>query len=95
MFEKMKEILAVVVFVLLLIVSLPLSAYPDALDNWHWRSPFPVSSGKNLKAVSFGNNTFVVVGEKGTILTSPDGVTWTYSGLKELTDGGVFKGFSS
>ena len=33
--------------------------------------------GNNLNAVTYGNGTFVAVGELGTILTSPDGVTWT------------------
>jgi hypothetical protein len=27
--------------------------------------------------VTYGNGLFVAVGEWGTILTSPDGVTWT------------------
>jgi hypothetical protein len=27
--------------------------------------------------VTYGNGLFVAVGEDGTILTSPDGVTWT------------------
>ena len=30
-----------------------------------------------LYGIAYGNGTFVVVGENGTILTSPDGVTWT------------------
>jgi hypothetical protein len=29
------------------------------------------------QGVTYGNGTFVAVGEGGTILTSPDGVTWT------------------
>ena len=28
-------------------------------------------------SVTYGNGTFVAVGEGGTILTSPDGVSWT------------------
>jgi hypothetical protein len=30
-----------------------------------------------LNGVTYGNGLFVAVGEDGTILTSPDGVTWT------------------
>ena len=29
-----------------------------------------------LQGVTYGNNTFVAVGDSGTILTSPDGATW-------------------
>ena len=35
------------------------------------------SNGNTLKGVTFGNNTFVAVGNNGAILTSSDGVTWT------------------
>ncbi|MBF0537715.1 MAG: hypothetical protein HQL03_05615 [Nitrospirae bacterium] len=75
MSKKLRERLSVIVFVLSLIVCLPISAYPDALDNWHWRNPLP--TGNNLLSVSYGNNTFVAVGANGTILTSPGGVAWT------------------
>jgi photosystem II stability/assembly factor-like uncharacterized protein len=27
--------------------------------------------------VAYGKNTFIAVGDNGTIITSPDGVTWT------------------
>ena len=38
-----------------------------------------MSSGttKILNGVAYGNNIYVVVGDLGTILTSPDGITWT------------------
>jgi hypothetical protein len=32
---------------------------------------------KSLKGVTYGNGLFVVVGDGGAILTSPDGVSWT------------------
>jgi hypothetical protein len=35
------------------------------------------STGKQLNGVAYGNNTFVVVGENGIILTSSDGMSWT------------------
>jgi hypothetical protein len=31
----------------------------------------------NLFGVAYGNGLFVAVGNDGTILTSPDGVSWT------------------
>ena len=39
-----------------------------------------------LTAVAYGNDTFVAVGEKGTIVTSRDGVQWTVrsSGLTDV-----------
>jgi photosystem II stability/assembly factor-like uncharacterized protein len=50
-------------------------ALADYLDNWHARtSP---AAGVPLVGITYGNSTFVAVGESGTILTSPDGVTWT------------------
>jgi len=33
-------------------------------------------TGNELEGVAYGNGRFVVVGEGGTILTSPDGVNW-------------------
>lgn len=48
---------------------------PDPLTNWHLRDPLP--DGNVLNAVTYANCTFVAVGEGGTILTSPDGATWT------------------
>ena len=47
----------------------------DPLNSWHVRSGNPVS-GVPLRAVSYGNSSFVAVG-LSTISTSPDGVTWT------------------
>ena len=37
------------------------------------------SSGKSkaLNAAAYGNNTYVVVGELGTIITSPNVTNWT------------------
>lgn len=51
----------------------------DALNNWHLRTPVPQDNP--LNGVTYGNGTFVAVGGGGvvgeTILTSPDGITWT------------------
>lgn len=63
-------------FVLSLFLLLPRISTADPLDHWHWRNP--VSEGWNtLNGVTWGNGTFVAVGGFGTILTSPDGTTWT------------------
>ena len=44
------------------------------LQDWHWRSPLP--QGNFLYNVVFINDTFVAVGELGTLLTSIDGTNW-------------------
>ncbi len=45
----------------------------------------------DLYGVTYGNSTFVAVGDHGTILISPDGGTWTprtpYSGTTENLSG--------
>jgi hypothetical protein len=61
--------------VLALCLLLPVTSSADPLDNWHWRSPLP--TGNNLRAITYANNTFVSVGDAGTVISSPDGVTWT------------------
>ncbi len=66
------------VFVLLCLLfslSPASSSCADPLDSWYSRNPLP--RGNDLRAVAYGNNTFVAVGCPGPILTSPDGVTWT------------------
>ena len=47
----------------------------NPLDNWVWRNPLP--QGNSLYSICYGEDTFVAVGEAGTILTSPDGAEWT------------------
>lgn len=53
----------------------PIISTADPLDNWHWRNPLP--QGNWLNGITYGNDTFVTVGDSGTILTSPDGIEWT------------------
>lgn len=60
---------------LLLALAFPAIAANDPLDQWNARS-LP-STSNNFYGVTWGNNTFAVVGDKGIILTSPDGITWT------------------
>jgi hypothetical protein len=45
------------------------------LDQWLARNPLPQNN--TLSAVTFVNGTFVAVGQRGAILTSPDGADWT------------------
>jgi hypothetical protein len=46
--------------------------------TWTRRTPeFSLLKFSLLTGVAYGNNTFVAVGDDGTILTSPDGVSWT------------------
>ncbi len=68
--------------IILLIISLTivcLSSADAAAVEWHLRSPI------TFFGVTFGKNIFVAVGEKGTVVTSPDGRTWilAQSGTKE------------
>ena len=61
-------ILNIITFTLLLRA---VSASGEPLDSWHWRN------GGEFYGITYGNNTFVAVGYKSIIITSPDGVTWT------------------
>jgi hypothetical protein len=49
--------------------------------NWTLRN-----LGDSLNGVTYGNGLFVAVGEGGTILTSPDGVSWTQRTSPEKSD---------
>jgi uncharacterized protein (DUF2141 family) len=46
----------------------------DQLDTWTERTSGTTNA---LDGVTYGNGTFVAVGESGTILTSSNGVTWS------------------
>jgi hypothetical protein len=77
-------------FALFGIVALMLSvltdpAGADPLDNWHWRNPLP--GGNYGGGVAYGNNTFVVMGAYGAILTSHDGINWTDHSLADVQSG--------
>jgi len=62
----------------MLLQSAPLKAVGDALDTWHLRYPVSAETSSNsLNAVTYGNGLFVVVGDRGKILTSRDGAVWT------------------
>jgi len=55
--------------------TIALDANPPMNGAWHWRKPAP--QGNDLYGAAYGNSTYVAVGALGTILTSPDGLTWT------------------
>lgn len=44
------------------------------INDWRLRSPLPTAS--HLRDVAYGNNRFVAVGERGTVLLSSDAFTW-------------------
>lgn len=70
-----------------LLFSVAYRAEADPLDTWNWRNPLP--TGNTLRAVTYGANTFVAVGDHGTIVSSPDGMRWTQqpSGLTNALAG--------
>ncbi len=63
--------------------------FRGAYNEWTSRTSGAVT-GENLYGVVRGPGTYVAVGDLGTIVTSPDGVSWTrrdagtYFGLKEV-----------
>ena len=61
---------------LVLVILFPGLLNADPLDNWTMRNPSPTRN--NLNGVTYAGETFVAVGDGGTILTSPDGAAWTH-----------------
>lgn len=57
-----------------LFIFFPILLSADPLDNWQMRNPIP--QGNSLFAITYGNNTFIAVGDSGTILSSVDSITW-------------------
>ncbi len=57
-------------------IVFPNSTVADPLDNWHLRYDSSNSSYEVLNGVTYGNGTFVAVGDEGIILYSVDGITW-------------------
>jgi hypothetical protein len=45
------------------------------LDRWPQRNPLPQS--QELLSLAYGNGLFAAVGQRGTVVTSPDGTNWT------------------
>jgi hypothetical protein len=48
-----------------------------AQTAWYWRHP--LRSEGALFGVTYGSGQFAAVGDLGTVLTSPDAVTWSSS----------------
>jgi hypothetical protein len=48
-----------------------------SLDGLKWTAQKSGISLNTLNAVAYGDNTYVIVGKNGLILTSPDGAHWT------------------
>ena len=42
---------------------------------WAWRHPWP--TGNSLRGVVYGTNTYMAVGNQGTVVSAPDGMQWT------------------
>jgi HYDIN/CFA65/VesB-like, Ig-like domain len=53
-----------------------ISWFYDSTTGSNWVSSLPTSQ-QTLHAVTYGNGSFVAVGDGGTIVTSSDGITWT------------------
>jgi len=60
---------------LLLVGVIPAYAMAASVDEWSVRSPLPTRN--DLHGVTYGNDMFVAVGDRGTIVTSGDGADWT------------------
>ena len=63
---------------------------PSGLDHWVWRNPLP--RGFALRRVIWDGGQFVAVGERGSLQTSPDGVTWTLRGNETIEFYGLAQG---
>jgi hypothetical protein len=58
-----------------LVVGLPAASALQPCGPWQWVNPLPQRN--DLFGVAYGQGGFVAVGALGTILTSPDGGSWT------------------
>jgi len=56
-------------------VFVPEAVCGEPLEQWHGRDC--PAQGAALWSVAYGNGLFTAVGDNGTVITSPDGVTWT------------------
>lgn len=73
----MKPILPALAGFLLSSVIAVQAAVNDPLATWHVRQTPLGDTSENLEGVAFGNGRWVVVGDDGSILSSPNGVEWT------------------
>jgi uncharacterized delta-60 repeat protein len=65
--------------------SMSQAVYQGVADtpDWKWVSPAP--EGNPLTSISFVNGTFFATGQRGTILRSTDGITWTSQRIPSST----------
>jgi len=67
------------------------SPYPVGLDGTSdigaWIPASKPATPATFRGIAYGNGYFVTAGDQGTIMTSPDGITWTqrFSGDSPLT----------
>ncbi len=68
---------------------IPSSSRGQSAPGEEWGRSYPVPTGGSLYDVVWDGSQFVAVGWGGTILTSPDGITWTQqqSGLTQRLSG--------
>jgi hypothetical protein len=55
-------------FLILFLFGFLSPAFSNPRNIWHWRNSIPI--GNPFSNVTYGNNTFVAVGQYGTILQS-------------------------
>jgi hypothetical protein len=67
---KSQKLFHCILILTLIITSFLLSGISNAdpLDHWHWRNPLP--QGNNLLGMAYGNDSFIAIGDYGTILES-------------------------
>ncbi len=57
------------------VLAVPATRAASGCGPWEWVNPLP--QGNDLNGVTYGPGMWVAVGDAGTILTSPDAMTWT------------------
>ncbi len=55
------------------------------LQNWSYLSPVQISTYNHLRGVHWINTQFFAVGDDDTVLTSPDGISWTNKNIVVTT----------
>ncbi len=62
------------------LLALPSMVQAAVGQYWEWENPIP--QGNTLNAVAWnGSNLYVAVGDRGTVMTSPDAVSWMASNV--------------
>ncbi len=53
-------------------------------STWEWSNPLP--QGNPLSCAAYGDSLFVAISDGGTIMTSPNGATWTIRNSGTIND---------